>query len=79
MFVETVVSPIYQILSTEELIELIGEEHIIPKERFRFQFYVNKILNDKFEDPGYHTAPICQDLSARLLLEIIREKSCLDK
>lgn len=79
LYIETVFLPLYQLLSHEELVELIGEEHIIPREKFRFQFYVNKLVDKNFDDPGYHTTPICQEISANLLHEIINEKSCLTK
>lgn len=77
LFVETVVNPAFQILSYLELNELIGKEHIIANKEFRYQFYVNKITDTTFEDPGYHTTPVCQEITAHILRKIIIDRSAM--
>jgi len=74
LFIETVVTPVFQILSHEELVDIIGEEHIIARDLFRYQFYINKLSDTTFDDPGYHTLPVCQEISAYILKKIIDDR-----
>lgn len=74
LFVETVVHTEYQVLTYSELVDLVGEEHIISKDVFRYQFYVNSSVDKTFEDPVYHTRPEDQITTANIMLNIINER-----
>ena len=79
LFFETVVWPPAQILSYNELLELIGRENIIARNEFRFEFFIDRFKVKTFKDPGYHTTPEDQIKTAHILLKIINERSKLDK
>ena len=79
MFIETVVHTSYQILQYEELEQLVGKEHIIATDEFRYQFYINSSVDTTFEDPIYHTRPEDQIATANILLNIIKQRGIMDK
>lgn len=79
LFFETVFWPGDQVLSFDELEELVGVENIIARHEYSFQFYVDRFKDKTFIDPGYHTTPESQELTASILYEIIKQRQKIDK
>jgi hypothetical protein len=79
LFFETVRWPPSQILSYEQLTELIDKDCIIARHEYSFQFYINKDKVKTFKDPGYHSTPEDQIKTAIILFKIIKQRSKADK
>ena len=79
LFFETVWWPPSQILSYEQLTELIVKDCIIARHEYSFQFYINSDKDKTFKDPGYHSTPEDQLKTANILFEIIKQRSKSDK
>jgi hypothetical protein len=79
LFFETVWWPPSQILSYEQLAELIDKDCIIARHEYSFQFYINSDKDKTFKDPGYHSTPEDQLKTANILFEIIKQRSKADK